>query len=85
MACETATTTGTIFVFGEITTSTYVEIPTIVRNVVRDIGYTDSLHGFDAETCGVIVAIKGQSPEIAAGVAHALEVREQGSRAIRST
>jgi S-adenosylmethionine synthetase len=75
VACETSTTTGTIFVFGEITTSTYVDIPTLVRGVVRDIGYTHSSHGFDCETCGVIVAIKGQSPEIRAGVDHALETR----------
>jgi S-adenosylmethionine synthetase len=79
VACETAATTGTVFVFGEVTTDTYVEIPSIVRSVVRDIGYTDSVHGFDSETCGVIVALKGQSPEISAGVSSALEMRE-GSR-----
>lgn len=76
VACETSATTGTIFVFGEITTSTYVDIPAIVRGVVRDIGYTHSSHGFDCETCGVIVAIKGQSPEIRAGVDQALETRD---------
>ena len=78
VACETAATTGTIFVFGEITTSTYVDIPSIVRGVVSDIGYTHSDHGFDAETCGVLVAIKGQSPEISAGVTTALEGRDGG-------
>ncbi len=76
VACETAATTGTVFVFGEVTTDTYVEIPSIVRGVVRDVGYTHSVHGFDADTCGVIVALKGQSPEISAGVTSALETRE---------
>jgi S-adenosylmethionine synthetase len=79
VACETSATTGTIFVFGEITTGTYVDIPTIVRNVVRDIGYTHSSHGFDCETCGVMVGIKGQSPEIRAGVDRALETRDGGN------
>src|SRR5215211_1945051 len=58
VACESAATTGTIFVFGEITTSTYVDIPSLVRSVVRNVGYTHSKHGFDAKTCGVIVSIK---------------------------
>ena len=75
VACETATTTGMIIVFGEITTSTYVDIPTIVREVVRQIGYTHSRYGFDAKTCGVMVAIKEQSLEISSGVEQALEVR----------
>jgi len=79
VACETSTTTGTIFVFGEITTSTYVDIPALVRSVIKDIGYTHSSHGFDSETCGVMVAIKGQSPEIRAGVDHALETRDGGN------
>jgi S-adenosylmethionine synthetase len=76
VACESAATTGTIFVFGEITTNTYVDIPALVRSVVRDIGYTHSSHGFDCDTCGVMVGIKGQSPEILAGVEHALETRD---------
>ena len=76
VACEAATTTGVILVFGEISTSTYVEIPSLVREVVRDIGYTHSKYGFDAKTCGVMVAIKEQSIEISSGVAEALEVRE---------
>src|SRR5215207_11199963 len=80
VACESATTTGTIFVFGEITTSTYVDIPSIVRDVVREVGYTHSKHGFDAKTCGVIVSIKEQSVEIDAGVRDAVEVRD-GNRA----
>ncbi len=75
VACETATTTGMILVFGEISTSTYVDVHALVRRVVTDIGYTDSSHGFDANTCGVIVAIKEQSPEISAGVSDAIEVR----------
>ena len=76
VACETAATTGSILVFGEITTETYVDIPKIVREVVRTIGYTSSEHGFDAATCGVLVAIKEQSKEIAAGVDESLEVRD---------
>jgi S-adenosylmethionine synthetase len=76
VACETATTTGMILVFGEISTSTYVDIPALVRDVVRDIGYTHSSYGFDARTCGVMVAIKEQSLEITSGVEQALEVRE---------
>ncbi|MBA2467957.1 MAG: methionine adenosyltransferase, partial [Chloroflexia bacterium] len=75
VACETSVKTGLVLVFGEITTSAYVDIDTIARNVIRDIGYTHSDHGFDADTCGVIVAIKEQSPEIAGGVTKALENR----------
>src|SRR5918999_3274828 len=60
VACETAATTGSIIVFGEITTETYVDIPKVVRDVVREIGYTHSDHGFDAQTCGVLVGIKEQ-------------------------
>jgi S-adenosylmethionine synthetase len=76
VACETATTTGMILVFGEVSTSTYVEIPKIVRETVADIGYTHSDTGFDAKTCGVLVSIKEQSPEIAIGVGDSLETRE---------
>jgi S-adenosylmethionine synthetase len=79
VACEAAATTGLVMVFGEITTSTYVEIPELVRNVIREIGYTDSSHGFDAETCGVMVSLKAQSSEIAGGVGAALEVREKAN------
>ncbi|MDQ3411204.1 MAG: methionine adenosyltransferase [Chloroflexota bacterium] len=78
VACEVATTTGMILVFGEITTSTYVDIQALVRNVVREIGYTHSSHGFDATTCGVVAAIKEQSREISEGVAVALEARGGG-------
>ena len=74
VACETATTTGMILVFGEITTSTYVEIPVIVRNVVRDIGYTGIDMGFDADSCGVMVSIKEQSPEIDHGVGRSEDI-----------
>lgn len=77
VACETATTTGLIVVMGEITTNTYVDIQKLAREVVRDIGYTHSDSGFDAATCGVVVAIKEQSTEIAGGVNHALEVRDR--------
>jgi S-adenosylmethionine synthetase len=66
-------------VFGEISTSTYVDIPTIVRDVVRDIGYTEASFGFDYNTCGVLVSIKEQSPDIRDGVDRALEVRDQHS------
>ena len=76
VACETATTTGTVWVFGEITTNAYVEIEQIVRSTLRSIGYTSSEMGFDSETCGVISSIKGQSPDIAQGVGDALESRE---------
>ena len=75
VACETSTTTGLVLVFGEITTSTYVDVQQIVRQVVSEIGYNHSNHGFDASQCGVIVAIKEQSPDISAGVTTALEAR----------
>ena len=75
VACEVSTTTGLILVMGEITTSTYVDIPALVRDVVRDIGYTRAKFGFDADTCGVIVSIKEQSADIALGVDKALEAK----------
>ncbi|MQC27952.1 MAG: methionine adenosyltransferase [Chloroflexi bacterium] len=77
VACETATTTGTIIVFGEITTTAYVDIERIVRDTVRRIGYTGSSIGFDADTCGVLTSIKEQSPDIAQGVNRALEARDR--------
>lgn len=76
VACETAITTGLILVMGEITTSTYVDIGTIARDTVRDIGYTRAKYGFDSETCGVIVSLKEQSADIALGVNKALEAKE---------
>ncbi len=86
VACETATTTGLVVVMGEITTDCYVDIPEIVRNTVREVGYTRAKYGFDADTCGVMVSIKGQSPDIAQGVDKALEVRsgEAWDRAIEA-
>ena len=76
VACETATTTGSIWVFGEVTTEAYVNIEEIVRQTVAEIGYNSSEVGFDAATCGVLASIKGQSPDIAQGVNRALEARE---------
>ena len=76
VACETLVTTGLVVVAGEITTSTYVDIPTLVREKVARIGYTRAKFGFDAETCGVIVSIDPQSADIAQGVDRALEVRD---------
>src|SRR5687767_1276378 len=76
VAVETLVTTGLVVVAGEITTSTYVDIPTLVREKVSKIGYTRAKFGFDAQTCGVIVSIDPQSADIAQGVDRALEVRE---------
>lgn len=76
VACEVATTTGLVVVMGEITTKAYVDIDTIVRDTIRDIGYTQSDYGFDAETCGVLISIKEQSDDIKKGVDTALEARE---------
>ncbi|HYF63741.1 MAG TPA: methionine adenosyltransferase [Herpetosiphonaceae bacterium] len=81
VACETATTTGLILVLGEVTTEAYVEVQDVVRKVVSDIGYTRGKFGFDAETCGIIVALHGQSPDIAQGVDVALEVRDEAAAA----
>ncbi|MDE2638450.1 MAG: methionine adenosyltransferase [Chloroflexota bacterium] len=78
VACEVATTTGLVVVMGEITTNAYVDIDTIVRDTIRDIGYTRSDYGFDAETCGVLISIKEQSDDIKRGVDTALEAREGG-------
>ncbi|KAF0994072.1 methionine adenosyltransferase [Geobacillus sp. TFV-3] len=76
VACETSVTTGLVLVSGEITTSTYVDIPRIVRDTVREIGYTRAKYGFDADTCAVLTSIDEQSPDIAMGVDRALEARE---------
>ncbi|MED4401278.1 methionine adenosyltransferase [Metabacillus fastidiosus] len=76
VACETSVTTGLVLVAGEITTSTYVDIPKIVRETIKDIGYTRAKYGFDAETCAVLTSIDEQSADIALGVDQALEARE---------
>ncbi|UPT60374.1 methionine adenosyltransferase [Geobacillus thermoleovorans] len=76
VACETSVTTGLVLVSGEITTSTYVDIPRIVRDTIREIGYTRAKYGFDADTCAVLTSIDEQSPDIAMGVDRALEARE---------
>ena len=76
VACETCTTTGLVIVMGEITTNAYVDIQKIVRDTVREIGYTRGKYGFDADTCGVITAIDEQSADIALGVDKALEAKE---------
>jgi len=75
VACETLITTGLVVVAGEITTKTYVDIPRLVRQRIASIGYTRAKYGFDAETCGVIVALDEQSPDIAQGVDLAYEVQ----------
>jgi S-adenosylmethionine synthetase len=79
VACETATTTGLVIVLGEISTSTYVDFQAVVRDTVRDIGYTRADYGFDYLTCGTMVSVKEQSEDIALGVDAALEIREDGA------
>lgn len=76
VACETSITTGLVLVMGEISTKAYVDIPRIVRETIRDIGYTRGKYGFDADTCGVITCIDEQSGDIALGVDRAREVKE---------
>ena len=80
VACETMVCTGFAIITGEITTTAQVDYPQIIRNTIREIGYTDSSMGFDADTCAVMVAIDKQSPDIAMGVDQALEARD-GSEA----
>lgn len=75
VACETAVTTGLVLVMGEITTNCYVDIPKVVRETIRDIGYTRAKYGFDGDTCAVITSIDEQSPDIALGVDKALEAK----------
>ena len=79
VACETMLTTGLVHVTGEVTTATYVDIPTVVRQVVLDIGYDSSAKGFDGASCGVTVSLGAQAPEIGAGVTTSLEAREGGA------
>ncbi len=76
VACETTATTGVIYIMGEITTEAYVDIPTIVRETVREIGYDRAKFGFDCDTCAVLNSIHEQSPDIALGVDKALEAKE---------
>lgn len=76
VACETLVTTGQVHVVGEISTKCYVDIPKIIRNTVRKIGYTRAKYGFDADTCGILVSLDEQSPDIAMGVDKALEAKE---------
>lgn len=76
VACETVTTTGLVMVMGEITTNAYIDIPKIVRDTIREIGYNSAKFGFDADTCGVITTIDEQSADIALGVNKALEAKE---------
>ena len=75
VACEVCCTTGLVFVMGEFTTESYIDIPTVVRRVVDEIGYNDAAYGFDSKTCSVITSINEQSPDIAMGVNSALEQR----------
>jgi S-adenosylmethionine synthetase len=75
VACETAVTNGLVIVLGEITTGCYVDIPQLVREVVRDVGYTHPEYGFDCQSCGIMVSIKEQSPDIAGGVGTSRELK----------
>ncbi|PPD58292.1 methionine adenosyltransferase [Dehalogenimonas etheniformans] len=75
VACETAVTNGLVFVLGEITTKTYVEIPEVVRRTIKEIGYTKPQYGFDYQSCGVLVSINKQSPDIAFGVGQSMEAK----------
>ncbi len=81
VACETAVTTGLVMVMGEITTKCYVDIPKVVRETVRDIGYDRAKYGFDCDTCAVLTSIDEQSPDIALGVDKSLEAKEDGTAA----
>jgi S-adenosylmethionine synthetase len=76
VACETMVTTGQVHVVGEISTKCYVDIPKIIRDTVKEIGYTRAKYGFDADTCGILVSLDEQSPDIAQGVNEAIESRE---------
>ena len=82
VACETAVNTGLVLVMGEISTNAYVDIQKIVRNTVAEIGFNDASMGFDAKTCGIIVSIDEQSPDIALGVDNALEAKEGGQHEV---
>ena len=77
VACETCVTNGLVVVMGEITTSSYVDVPGIVRQTLRNAGYVNADYGIDYKSCGVSVSIQEQSPDISAGVSEALEIRGQ--------
>ena len=79
VACETAVTTGLVIVLGEITTSCYVDVPQVVRRVIRDVGYTSPAYGFDYQACGVMVSINEQSGDIDMGVSKSLEAKESAA------
>ena len=76
VACETSTTTGLVVLMGEISTTARIDYQQLVRNTIREIGYTRGKYGFDCDTCAVLTALHEQSPDIAQGVNHALEERE---------
>ena len=78
VACETCVTTGLVIVMGEITTSAYADIPTLVRHTIRDAGYIDSAFGFDYQSCGIAVSVHEQSHDISGGVSRSLETRDGG-------
>jgi S-adenosylmethionine synthetase len=80
VACETCVTNGLVVVMGEITTSSYVDVPGIVRQTLRNVGYVKAEFGIDAKSCGVSVSIQEQSSNISAGVSHSLEVRDRAAR-----
>ena len=82
VACETAVNTGLVLVFGEVTTTAYVDIQTVVRETIRDIGYTDKQYGFDADNVAVLVSLDEQSPDIKQGVDAGLESRQSKDKAI---
>ena len=79
VACETCTTTGLVIVMGEITTTSYIDMQQIVRSSIKDAGYVDSSYGFDYQSCGIVVSVHEQSPDIAHGVTRSLEVRSENS------
>ncbi len=85
VACEVIATTGLVAVMGEITTSCYVDIPSIVRETIKEIGYTRAIYGFDYETCGVITSVKEQSPDIAMGVNESWEIKEKKQESEKDT
>ena len=82
VACEVATTNGLVIVIGEITTTAYVEIPKVVREVVKDIGYTNPEYGFDYRSCGVLVSINEQSADIDMGVSKSWRPKKAAASAI---